>query len=251
MWMQNNYVRTLAGISVAALIWISLSSEPTAADGSEDGKNGQATCKNCPNHCQEAQLPNTTKTHPYSRSAFNYQPLTVPQYATAANRTGYVQPASAPPRRPTPAPQFLPHSSTGLPNGDWTNETPLGNVKISTSGNKISIDIEGAGELMMFKPSLRGEFSVASDGTVYGLIHSVDLGIAKIAAQEMEEELLFLDGISDIPFSMRAYSEPGMLAIKQVTFGMPTQAMIATDGEFSELAVYAQSMLSGQYKQED
>ena len=63
------------------------------------------------------------------------------------------------------------------------------------------------------------------------------------------EEMLLFSGLSDIPFSMRAYSEPGVLAIKQVTFGIPMPVIIGTDGEFSELTIYAQSMLAGQYEQ--
>ena len=60
---------------------------------------------------------------------------------------------------------------------------------------------------------------------------------------------MLLGGLSDIPFSIRAYSEPGVLAIKQVTIGMPMQVVIATDGECGQFGLYAQSMLAGLYEQ--
>lgn len=234
MWMQNNYVRTFAGMAIAALFVLILFTEGGAADDSDTP----------PQHSPSKPTA-TYPAPPNSYAAPNpYQPL-----VQASGVQPYPQNPSARSFRPTPVPPVNRASSGGLPSGDWANDTPLGRVQMSIEGNKITINVDGAGEFAIFKPSLRGEFSVASDGTVYGLIHSVDLGIPAVAAQEMGEEMMLMSGLSDIPFSMRAYSEPGMLAIKQVTYGTPMQVLMATDGEVGELSVYVQTMLTGQYEQ--
>ena len=124
----------------------------------------------------------------------------------------------------------------------------MGDVTMTIQGNKLSIQFEGKGEFAPFQPTLRGEYSVASDGTIFGLIHCADFGSAVGNAEEFSEGFFLLSGLSDIPFSMRTYAQPDVLAIKQVTLGVPTQVMIASEGEFSEVLVYAQSILAGQYQ---
>lgn len=259
MWMQNNYVRTAAGIALAALLLVAVTSQPSSADnsGTQEASAPQQCDANCPNAARTFSNQRTSLANDQPATLRDVQrrqltqaypsPWAGPAYSQPS---GFVQPASVPARSPYPQPPVTrpPFPQSGLPSGTWTNETPLGKVTMTTNGNKISIEVDGSGEFAMFSPSVRGEYSIASDGTIYGIVHSVDLGIDAAAAQEMGEEMMFLSGLSDIPFTMRAYSEPGVLAIKQVTFGIPMQAMIATDGEFSEVSVYAQSMLAGQYE---
>ncbi len=285
MWMKNNYVRTLAAIAVAALFLLAFVPENSSADGSEDA--AEVPSVPTPAAVIDS-FPSQTAPSPQSRQfqvpaqppqgfvpppqpqAFVPQPAQLsPQIGVAPRlpsrpiapsngrqldvaygQAGFVQPVVSATHAPLQPTSLADISSIGkgLPDGDWIKHTPLGVVKMAVSGNKVSINVEGAGEFAMFKPSLRGEYSIASDGTIYGLIHSVDLGIATDAAQEMDEEWILLSGLSDIPFSMRAYSEPSVLAIKQVTFGLPTLALIATDGEASQIPIYAQSMIAGQYE---
>lgn len=234
MWIRNKYLRSIVGLTLAVVLLMVMIPESGTADDSEYTDSDLRA-----NNTQQANQYNPSHPRPADPRLIQASVNAYPELARNQPTRQYSPAQSLPPspRRP----------SHGLPAGEWHNESPLGRVKMSVNGDKISINVDGAGEFAIFKPSLRGEFSVASDGTVYGLIHSVDLGIPAVAASEMGEELLLLDGLSDIPFSIRAYSEPEVLAIKQVNFGMPTQLAIATDGEFSELAMYVQAMLTGQY----
>lgn len=246
MWLKNNYVRTLAGIIAAVLFLVALQSPRSAADGSPEARAAD------PQPNQVAPSAPTYPNLPQSGLPVPSRLLQVAANSDAPANGYWSQPyTDAVPSVPSVNSVPSPITSHGLPAGTWSNETPLGRVSMTVKGSKISIDVKGSGELAMFQPSLRGEFSIASDGTIYGLIHSVDLGVNALAAQELDEEFFFLNGLSDIPFSMRAYSEPGVLAVKEVTLGIPTKVLMATDGEFSELSIYAQAMMTGIFTQTD
>ena len=45
------------------------------------------------------------------------------------------------------------------------------------------------------------------------------------------------------------FIDPDVLAIKQVTIGMPMPVVMATDGECAQYGLYAQAMLAGLYEQ--
>lgn len=212
MWVRSPYAAISAGIIfVLAGLFLLIPAE-SAADGSASPQGGAV---------QQVSHPATD-----SLVSFPNSPPRPPQVA--------VKSAIASPQR-------------GLPSGQWERETPIGRIELSVSGSKITMRMDGAGELEQFEPTLRGEYSVASDGTIYGLIHNVDLGLPPTAAEELGDELVLLSGLSDLPFTMRTYSEPDVLAIKQVTFGLPMTVIMAAGGEQVELSVYVQSMLAGQF----
>lgn len=230
MGLRNRYSWTMATIAIAALLLTALISENGGADD------------------PPLNAPPALPYHPVQHAANQHPPRALPpqqspyhQVSTLADR----QPRTVA-RAIAPRPNAL--SSVGLPEGQWSRDTALGKVKLAISGNKIAVDVAGSGDFAAFNPSLRGEYAVASDGTVFGLIHSVDLGVSALASQEMGEELMMFNSMSDIPFSMRTYAEPDVLAVKQVTFGLPIQLVMATDGDTGELSVYVQSMLTGQYE---
>ena len=224
MGFRSRYSWTMAAIAIAALLLTAVVSENGGAD------DPPANVPRAPSYPvqQAANQPLPAPPSPYHQvSNLAERPLR-PQTRASATR-----------------PTSL--SNVGLPQGKWSRDTALGKVNLAISGNKIAVDVEGSGEFAAFSPSLRGEYAVASDGTVFGLIHSVDLGVSALASQEMGEELMMFNSISDVPFSMRTYAESDVLAVKQVSFGLPMQLVMATDGDTGELTVYVQSMLTGQY----
>ena len=230
MGSRNHYSWTLAAIAITGLLLATLMSTGSVAD---DTRSSVQTPSPYPVQQAANQPP-----HPA------YAPSAALPYIPATAVAG-----SQPHRYPNLAAARPAHPSSGsLPAGQWSRDTPLGKVQMTIAGNRISLEVEGKGEFSPFDPSLRGEFAVASDGTVFGLIHSVDMGLSADASEDMGEELMMFSSLSDIPFSMRTYAEPDVLAVKQVTFGFPMQWVIATDGEVGELTVYVQSMLTGQYE---
>lgn len=229
MGFRSRYSWTMAAIAIAALLLTALISENGGAD--DPPVNAPPAPANPVQHAANRNSPPPLP------------PLHSP-YAQASNLAiRQPQPAA---RAIAPRPTSL--SNVGLPQGQWSRDTALGKVKLAISGNKIAVDVEGSGEFAAFNPSLRGEYAVASDGTVFGLIHSIDMGVSALASQEMGEELMMFNSLSDIPFSMRTYAQPDLLAVKQVTFGLPMQLVMATDGDTGELSIYVQSMLTGQYE---
>ncbi|MCG8653657.1 MAG: hypothetical protein MI861_27715 [Pirellulales bacterium] len=273
MWLRNKYFRGFLGASAVAILLIAFAPERSVADGSDDGQPPSAPTPPTPtagyraapaavpsNYAQTPALPvqpvqpaqpaQVALVSPPPAAAPNtYVPPQPPQYANPYCEApdGCIRPVGSLVSAIAPA-QALPRPiHQGLPEGTWTNDTPLGKVHMKVTGTRIAIDVEGAGELAAFNPALRGEYSVASDGTIFGLIHSVDPGISNATAQSMDGEALLLSGLSDVPFSMRVYAEDEVLAVKQITFGIPMQLMMMTDGETGELSLYAQAMLAGHY----
>ena len=222
----------MATIAIAALLLTALISEDGGAD---DPTSLQDSAPAYP-----VQQATNGPAHPAYAPAM---PVQSP-YRQVTNLAGH-QPRPIPPAK---AIGLTPHSHVALPEGQWSRDTPLGKVELTISGNKIVVDVAGAGDFAAFNPSLRGEYAVASDGTVFGLIHNVDMGISAQANQELGEDAMMFNSLSDIPFSMRTYAETDVLALKQVTFGLPMQLVMATDGQTGELSVYVQSMLTGQYE---
>ena len=134
----------------------------------------------------------------------------------------------------------------GLPDGNWVNESSIGTTNLTVKGNQLTIDFKGKGELAVINPIARGEYTVASDGTMYGLIHTLDPNLEDAAASEIGEEALAFNSLSDMPFCLRAYTDEGVLAIKSFTVGTPPHAVLIEDG-ISELTVYVQYALAGEY----
>lgn len=279
MWKQYPIAKTIMGLSAVVVLALCASSQRSTADGSNG--DHEYECEQCPS-CKPAPqvqanvvqpIPNAgvappanfnapnfpnqppvpvgaiqNPPHPYASPARGRLPQ-FPTAATPATRTARTASQALPALVSAPASAGRNQTTkAGLPSGVWVNETIMGDVTMTIEGNKLCIQFEGKGELAAFQPTLRGEYSVASDGTIFGLIHSADFGSAMGGAQEFSEGYFLLSGLSDIPFSMRIYSQADVLAVKNVTLGIPMQAMMASDGEFSEMLVYAQSVLTGQYQ---
>ncbi|MEM8665874.1 MAG: hypothetical protein AAGG48_00055 [Planctomycetota bacterium] len=281
MWKQIPLAKMLVGLTLVLSLVLLGSAARTSADGS-DTEACQSDGPACP--CQNAavpapQMPSASpspptrnlsapslppaNSHPNFTIATPPAPYPVPPSAVppSANRLSrpvgvplpnlarsYQPPAIQRPVSSANRSTINPSTARGLPSGTWSNETVMGDATMILDGNKVTFQFEGTGELAPFRPILRGEYSVASDGTIFGLIHSTDFGPDIANAEDMGEGFLLLSGLSDIPFSMRTYADSEMLAVKQITFGLPMQALIATEGEFSELVLYAQSILTGQYQ---
>lgn len=173
-------------------------------------------------------------------------PTTGSPYGVAPTAAAVASPTPVPTVTSGPEPIALPANPHGLPQGSWTRQSVGGKATISVEGRKITITFEGSGELAMIRPTAHGEFSVASDGTVYGLFHSVDAGLSA-AASDLDISSMALNGISDVPFSMRVYTSDNVLAIKQISVGVPYSFTLASDGDFAELPVYVSMFLTGAY----
>lgn len=118
----------------------------------------------------------------------------------------------------------------GLPNGTWTRRSALGEVSIIVDGGKIEIEFVGDGEVAALSGSAMGEYSVASDGTIYGLLHSIDAAGAAMAAEDAEAAAM-LGMLNDLPFSMRVHSDTGVMAVKSLTIGIPMMGSLGDIGE--------------------
>ena len=141
-------------------------------------------------------------------------------------------------------------ANKGLPDGTWVRESALGKVTLTVNCGKLHIQFEGNGEMADVTPVARGEYSVASDGAIYGMIHNVELNLSKRilgeSAGDMEDLLLLESGLHDLPFSFRFYEDADVLAIKSMKMGAPTVSSLGE--EVYEIVAYANLALSGSYK---
>ena len=107
----------------------------------------------------------------------------------------------------------------GLPDGTWKRDTMFGAVSFLVDGSRLQVDFQGSGELGAIRGSLLGEYSVASDGTIFGLFHGVDVDIP--GGVEASGELGPIPGmVSDSPFSMRVHTSGNAMVVKKLTIGL-------------------------------
>lgn len=149
------------------------------------------------------------------------------------------------------SPEFAgaPTRSHGLPDGKWSRETTIGKVEFEIKDERLHVEFEGAGDVAGLKASLRGEYATASDGTIFGIMHRVDVDLGALTDEaDPSEQLLLLAMLNDLPFAMRVYSDPDSMMVKSMTVGIPT--MLADDSDMSGLSVYSM-FLCGIYKPDD
>lgn len=110
-------------------------------------------------------------------------------------------------------------SSQGLPNGIWKRDNAFGSLSFVVEGNRLQVNFAGKGDLSMLRGSVLGEYSVASDGTVYGLFHGMDLDMP---AEGPEAGYLgaTLSLLSDAPFAMRFHTAGDVMVVKKFTVGL-------------------------------
>ncbi|MEM9658104.1 MAG: sigma-70 family RNA polymerase sigma factor [Planctomycetota bacterium] len=247
-WEMNwgsNAFRIGAAAAIVTLLMVVYSNGPTQANGADDGRAGAANAGNLNLLAQYA-----TAGDPPPPSTRAFQPV-----AVAASAEQEAQPersfsnANQPPEA---SPRYRSAYPRGIPNGAWTRESPLGTSNLTVDGNKLTIRFAGTGELSQVRPVARGEYSVASDGTIYGIFHSVDPGFEALSAADLSDlGEIGLAGFSDVPFSSRIYSDDGALVIKTFTLGVPREYLVSVDDGDNVLAIaqYAGLAFVGEYDQ--
>ena len=139
--------------------------------------------------------------------------------------------------------------SGGLPNGRWKRTSVLGTIEFEVKESRVLIEFQGSGEVAGLAMTMRGEHATASDGTVFGLIHAVDMNLNATLTDggDMSEQLMMLSMLNDLPFAMRVHAEPDAMMVKSMTVGVP--GMIAGE-ETAGLGMYA-VYLCGSYAAEN
>ena len=135
---------------------------------------------------------------------------------------------------------------SGLQDGTWSRDMMYGKASFIVEGRTLRVDFAGTGDASVLSGSAVGEFSVASDGTVYGLLHSVDFSAAG-ASEEATELALTASLLNDLPFSMRVHTDNGLMAVKSFTLGAPAMisgSEIETVGQIGMIGMY----LCGTYR---
>ena len=138
-----------------------------------------------------------------------------------------------------------------LKDGNWTKKTPFGTMTVSIEQNRIIFRGKGAGELAPWQPEARAEYTFASDGTIYGLIHNIDLGLQASVVGSDAGDLAELAALTfnDIPFTIKAYVEGDVFVLKQLQLAFShEQLQHENKAEVIEAFWQATSMISGVYQ---
>lgn len=136
----------------------------------------------------------------------------------------------------------------GLPDGTWKRDNMFGSVSFLVNGNQLQVDFQGKGDLAMINGSLLGEYSVASDGTIYGLFHGLDMNIPPGTDLSDAGELAPLMGmVNDSPFAMRVHTAGGTMVLKKFTVGLGLPPMDGVE-EYAGIGAMAGLYFGGTYR---
>lgn len=133
----------------------------------------------------------------------------------------------------------------GLPEGTWVRNSPLGAVTSVVNGRMITLNVSVA-SMPGLKFQVKAEHSVASDGTIYGIVHGVDVDTP--APSEELAELAALSMMGDMPFLLRVHTDADTVTIKGVNVGPPSGAG-AEGADFDVLQV-ARMVFAGTFHKE-
>lgn len=133
----------------------------------------------------------------------------------------------------------------GLPEGKWVRNSPMGKVTSDVTGKMISLTLS-ISQLPGATFTVKAEHSVASDGTIYGIVHGIDVD-APALSEELSELAVFAM-MSDMPFLMRVHTDRDSVTIKNVTIGVPAASGEASDG--IEIQQIARMIFGGTFRQE-
>lgn len=165
-------------------------------------------------------------------AGFQPQPIFSPQAATSrtpairANRA----PVAQPPRVVQTSYAGVQNvSHRGLPAGTWVRESAYGKITSVVDGNQIELSLELT-ELNGLVVAVRAEYAVASDGTLYGLIHAVDTQVTLAMLEDSSvETLMLLSSFTDVPFSLRCHTSADSVSIKSLNLGAPSNPAAAAE----------------------
>ena len=175
--------------------------------------------------------PAVVQTRPNPPVARRAYPTTMPntQFA-AATQAQQVQPPSR-----------------GLPNGVWKRDNMVASISFIVDGNRLQVDFQGKGDAAMIRGSLLGEYSVASDGTVYGLFHGLDLDLPGTDLESAGELFPLMGMVNDSPFAMRVHTAGDAMVVKKFTVGLGMPAMDGVE-EYVGMGAMAGMYVTGTYR---
>jgi len=133
----------------------------------------------------------------------------------------------------------------GLPEGKWVRNSPMGKVTSEVNGQLITLSLSIA-TIPGAQFSVKAEHSVASDGTIYGIVHGIDVDMP--AVTEDMQELGILSMMSDMPFLMRVHADADSVTIKGVTLGPP--ASLGTEEADMNMMQIARMVIAGTFHRE-
>ena len=240
MWLQHGSTKWIA--AAAVLLVIAVVVQSSSASGGKSNASGQS------HSAVGVVQPPVINVAPSSNS----EPVVAARSFVA--QASHSEPTVSSFTKTEPA-SSVGNRQQGLPDGTWKHTSPFGELTITVEGNALHMEGVGSGEFAMFRPAAEAEYSVASDGTIYGLIHNIDMGISIPAMTEMDSdlsELMPLMSLNDMPFSARAYNAKKTLVLKSFAVGAPSSALgDEASGSVAAAMAYASVVFCGSYEKSD
>ena len=136
------------------------------------------------------------------------------------------------------------------PNGTWERQTALGLARMTLKDGRLSLDLDLTADEAPLRIAVEAEYAVLNDGTLAGVIHSFDAGLAGGLGQ-VPGAALELAAYSalmvDQAFALRLYRSGETFVVKDVSVGVARELLRDSSEETAGLAAMAGWLLPGRW----